>query len=65
MQPLDTFCPIVDGVAQPLHEQQQMQRHFTNIQIKTVAKPFANFLTECKVVNAANLAIALVRGISH
>jgi len=42
-----------------------MRRHSRRLQIQTDAKPFTDFLAERHVMGAADLNVALLRGISH
>lgn len=54
------------GLIAPLsHQRRQMRWHCSGLQIEIDAKPLTDFLAERRVMGAADLDVASVRGISH
>lgn len=52
-------------IVETSHQPQQVSWRIGEIPIQIGAKPFANFLTERRTMQAADLTIALGRGVRH
>jgi hypothetical protein len=52
-------------IAQSSHEQYQIRRRSNGLLVQTRAKPFTDFLAKRHAVDAADLTVIFVRGVSH